>query len=537
MTAPSQRLRRSLWVPILVWSAALGAAALLSLVGLAEWIAHRRSPVQTVVTAAEIEVEDARLERMGLVLRDGNFLKEHPFQPPWTSHSLLIPSTWSEPGIRRLLRSPKVRADLLLTDLDVLQPVMTRAYGGWDSAAARGWNWSQWFGDWRKRLATRGNAEISLDEAFAPMDGLLAFQRDNHTQIPLNRWASDGSQTAVLAATPAAPCTEIRAGGRLFPIDANDAGQQVRTAKLWTTGETSFANASYISVPRSYGVPQAVQCGAGWIALQPVGERRGRLSLMLQELWTETLDHDRPRIERIGDGVVYVRLPTFDSSHYDGVSHDGWAQREPGDRVLIVDLRNNDGGEAGYGLNVLKGWIDQSRMVRFDSIGSQITSSCLYAALKWGYPDSTGKGRMQELLNRMAQPYPPGCPRSVDSTPSRWTYLQHRFEPKPGDMRIIALVNSHCGSDCELMTEQLASLPETIVAGTNTYGICQMIQPGYSVLPHTGLRYRIALGRSDPYGDNRSVDGYGLDVDVVLPDVDRLGRGSIRELAAVVVRR
>jgi len=514
-----------------VWGAALGAAALLGLVGLAKWIAYRPSPVHTLVTAAEIEAEDARLERMGLVLRDGSFLKEHPFQPPWTSHSLLIPSTWSGPG-----RSPKVRADLLLADLDVLQPVMTRAYGGWDSAAAHGWNWSQWFGDWRKRLAARGNAEISLDEAFAPMDRLLAFQRDNHTQIPLNRSTSDGSQTAVLAATPAAPCTDIRAGDRRFPIDANDAGQQVRTAKLWTTGETSFANASYISFPGSYGVPQAVQCG-NWIGLQPVGARRLRLFSILRKLWVNALDRDRPRIERIGDDVVYARLPTFDSSHYEGVSREGWAQREPGDRVLIVDLRNNDGGEAGYGLNVLKGWIDQRRMVSFDSIGSQITSSCLYAALKWGYPDSNGNGRMQELLNRMAQPYPPGCPRSVDTTPSRWTYLQHRFEPKPRDMRIIALVNSRCASDCEWMTEELASLPETIVTGTNTYGVCQMIQPGYSVLPHTGLRYRIALGRSDPYGDDRSVDGYGLDVDVVLPDVDRLGRGSMRELAAVVARR
>lgn len=128
-------------------------------------------------------------------------------------------------------------------------------------------------------------------------------------------------------------------------------------------------------------------------------------------------------------------------------------------------------------------------MVRFDSIGSKITSSCLYAALKWGYPDSTDKGRRQELLNRMAKPYPPGCPRSVDTTQSRWTYLQHRFEPKPSDMRIIALVNSRCGSDCEWLTEELALLSETIVAGTNTYGICQMILPGYSVLPHTGLHY------------------------------------------------
>jgi C-terminal processing protease CtpA/Prc len=111
---------------------------------------------------------------------------------------------------------------------------------------------------------------------------------------------------------------------------------------------------------------------------------------------------------------------------------------------------------------------------------------------------------------------------------------EHHFAPKPGDLRIIALVNSHCGSDCEWMTEELASLPETLVAGVNTYGVCQMIQPGYSVLPHTGLRYRIALGRADPYGDNRSVDGYGLDVDVVIPDVDSLGRDSMRKIAAIV---
>jgi len=72
--------------------------------------------------------------------------------------------------------------------------------------------------------------------------------------------------------------------------------------------------------------------------------------------------------------------------------------------------------------------------------------------------------------------------------------------------------------------------------GTNTFGVCQFIQPGYSVLPHTGLRYRIALGRSNYYGDNRSVDGYGLDVDVVLPEVDTLKPEQMREFAEVVAR-
>lgn len=60
-----------------------------------------------------------------------------------------------------------------------------------------------------------------------------------------------------------------------------------------------------------------------------------------------------------------------------------------------------------------------------------------------------------------------------------------------------------------------------------------IIQPGYSVLPHTGLTYRIALGVSNLYGDTRSVDGYGLDVDVVLPEIDTLKPSEFLRLAQI----
>ncbi|HWB32532.1 MAG TPA: S41 family peptidase [Acidobacteriaceae bacterium] len=473
---------------------------------------------------------------MGLVLRDGSFLKERPFQPPWTSHSLLVPSTWAEPGLKALFSPRRVRADLLLADLDVLQPVMLRAYGGWDSAAARGWNWDQWFANWRGQLAVKGNQEITVDEAFAPIDQLLAFQRDNHTQIPLARHTSDGSQTAVLARIPAASCTEVRAGGHVLLIDSHDAGQNIRRAKLWSPGSHAFVDTSYIALPRSRGVPQAVHCGDQWIAVQPDGGRSGGVSSLLGAVWTEVLHHPHPIIQRIGSGVVYARLPTFSSANYLGVSRKGWPARQPSDRILIVDLRGNEGSSADYGIDVLKGWIDPDRMVPFSSIGSRIDASCLYLPLRWNYPDLVDTDARQRLLDQMAQPFPPGCPRSVTASPSKWTYLQHRFAPTPSEMRIIALVDSSCGSDCELMTEKLASLPETLVVGVNTFGVCQMIQPGYSVLPHTGLRYRIALGRSDPYGDNRSVDGYGLDVDVVVPSVESLGPDDLRQLASIVAR-
>ena len=45
------------------------------------------------------------------------------------------------------------------------------------------------------------------------------------------------------------------------------------------------------------------------------------------------------------------------------------------------------------------------------------------------------------------------------------------------------------------------------------------------------MQFRIALGMSDFYGDGRSVDGYGLDVDVVLPSEEAQGGPAILRLA------
>jgi len=544
-TACSPKAKPGIWKRMLGWVAAFVALLLMAVAARIVWIATRPSLVRPTLTAAQIAADDLLMKQFGLKVRDGSFLKEGPFEAPWTSHSLIVPWSWNhQPGIRDLLGWHRVRADLLLADLDVLQPVMERAYGGWDSAAARGWDWNKWFADWRARLAAKGKSELSFDEAFTPMDSLIAFQRDNHTQIPLLRHkTSDGSQTALLASEPAAACAAIRAGGRIFPIDPKDAGQRVRTAKLWKSGKLSPVPGSYISMPVSYGAPQAVQCGNAWIPLEAIGVRTSSdRSLFSRLQWTRP-QHDPVRIERLGDGIVYARLPSFYWQNYEQISRQGWAQRRPSDRVLIIDLRDNEGGAADYGLFTLKDWIDKSRMKGFQNFGSQLGSSCLYPALRWNqetrdtqWVRSSQLDFLQGKLDQMAQSYPAGCPRTVEVTRPQWTYSMHHFNPKPGDLRIVALVNSRCGSDCELITMQLASLPETIVAGENTFGVGQFIQPGYSVLPHTGLAYRIAQGRSNYFGDDRSYDRYGLDVDIVLPEVDTLKPEQIRELAEMVAR-
>jgi hypothetical protein len=103
-----------------------------------------------------------------------------------------------------------------------------------------------------------------------------------------------------------------------------------------------------------------------------------------------------------------------------------------------------------------------------------------------------------------------------------------------GHLRVLALVDNGCGSDCEYMTLLLSSLPETVIVGSNTFGVAQFIQPGYSVLPHTRLPFRVALGMSDGYGDNRSFDGYGYDVDFLLTTQEDQSRQNILALARYI---
>ena len=528
----------------LAWVLNLSGILLLAALGTLEWIAHRSSPVHLALTPLEIQQEDARLKYRGLIIRDGSLLKERPFEPPWTSHSLLMPSQWFSRSsfVDAGFGSHRVRADLLLRDLDTLEAVMERAYGGWDSATRRGWDWERWFSDWRRQLSVKGATEMSLDEAFSPVDQLLAFQRDNHTQIPLERSApanGDGSQTTILNDRPSAPCDQIRAGNHDLHINASDPAQGIRSVKQWTSVAASLEIAHYVTMPRSYGVPQAVRCGTAWISLQRVGNRTSGIVRLLRRLSKE----DQPRIERLGGGVIYARLPTFTSNNYEHLSKRRWADPRPEDKVLIVDLRGNGGGSHEYGIDALDHWIDRSRFVPWEALGKRITSSCLYAPLRWneemvldpGFPPSQLKF-LQETLNALASPYPADCPRTVNTTPATWSYSQHRFDPRPGSLRIVALVNSDCGSDCELFALELASLPETLIAGVNTFGVGQFIQPGYSVLPRTGLMYRIALGQSDFYGDNRSYDGYGLDVDILLPEIDYLRQKQLRDFGEVVAR-
>lgn len=70
-----------------------------------------------------------------------------------------------------------------------------------------------------------------------------------------------------------------------------------------------------------------------------------------------------------------------------------------------------------------------------------------------------------------------------------------------------------------------------MIVGQNTFGVVQYTQPGYGILPHTRVGFRLATGVGDLYGDQRSLDGFGLDVDVLLTEKEHFQAEFLISLA------
>jgi C-terminal processing protease CtpA/Prc len=120
-----------------------------------------------------------------------------------------------------------------------------------------------------------------------------------------------------------------------------------------------------------------------------------------------------------------------------------------------------------------------------------------------------------------------------------WHYTEHHFvrDWQGKHPRLLVLVDNQCGSDCEYMTWMLAQLPGTVIAGNNTFGVIGLTQPGFLLLPHTRIAFDLATSRTDDYGDGRSENGYGLDVDVALPTAADWQPRSIVALAKSLAGR
>jgi hypothetical protein len=490
------------------------------------------APVQlapdVTVSDADISAESARYAALGLQIPKAGIVKQHPYALPLDARSFIVPLSWYRSyGLQMRSGKPMtVDPSDVRRDLPTLHYILQQAYSGYSVARDRGWNWDRWFGAWDARLAG-SHDRLPLDVAFAPWGTYERFQLDNHSGVQGLMGFTSGSSSMQLASAPKMPCTTLRfADGSTSPLAASDAAQQPHSASRWD-GST-FSPAWYLSYPQRSGKAVEIVCDGSSIGLEPIS--------------VDTTVSDVPSYRSFGDEIAYLRMPTFSDANNEKLravmaSLPAGASRA---RVLVVDLRNNDGGNNA--LDVMARWYAQAdldRLAALTQIGSQ---SCVRTALGFGLQQllSAGlhpplspdlKAELQAQLDSLSMS---DCTvRPVQTRGSHdlahHTYTQHVQAMQTP--RLVLLVNRNCGSDCEYMAFVLAGLPGTVIAGESTYGVFGFSQPGYFVLPYSRVVFRIALSRTDAFGDGRSEDGYGIPADVLLPDQTSQSMTSIAALA------
>jgi hypothetical protein len=482
------------------------------------------------VPQAQIDAENARWTALGVHLPKGGIVLADPYSAPYSTHSFIVPLSWYQQFSSELKTKHDypVDAAALRDDLPTLRLLMEKTYAGYGTAAARGWNWNRWFADWDKMLAAQAHRKLSLREAFAPWGKLEQAQLDNHSGIPGYTAFVSGSISAVLASQPRGKCTSMRmSGGTRVALSPNDAGQQPHPVQVWDGA--AFSRGWYVSYPKRDGNVQSLQCGNSSVAARLIAGGGA--------------PPQRPQYESLGDGIAYLRMPSFSDANDDALRNVlTKAQGLGKERVLLLDLRQNDGGNAPT--DVLTNWFAESAIEQAAELSTQYgTQSCFRTALFFGLQQQLAAGLhppaspamtqfLQQIVDTLQQPVTCDVEPSVQR--SDRTLLDHHFTVAPqndGQTRIVAIVDNGCDSDCEYLTYILSGLPDTVIAGTSTYGVMGFTQPGYFVLPHSRVPFRLALSRTDEYGDGRSVDGYGITVDVLLPTPESMSRKSLLALA------
>lgn len=503
---------------------------------------------------SSIDADTAFLRSLGLDL-PADTVKQNPYSMPLGARSFVnLTSAFSNIDTSIQYVAPKQ----LALDLYILELAFQKAYGGFDLAAKKGLDWNKFFGDWRTWLESLPEDQaISVSDAFAPYFKLKSIQVDNHSFPALAELLSKkieyGSVGTIIRSTSIENCTRVESsGGEYFPLSASDKSQAFKRRQLFGyASEDKIQTGHYLSHPRAWGSITSASCDEHQVDAEDIpspayntdgfaARQANILNLMHGSNSGRDLSETRYPIYRtISETVSSIRIPSLTLSKMQQIeSFELSLPRTAGsEKVLVIDLRQNGGGfdtpAADRFYASLKAWPELNAVLTDSSNALDnmtIKNPCIADALKWGDSQTSLVGLTtldrdsiavyQQQINKILSSDSASCPVTMEEHPGKWNLSMHKFNPEAGKTIFLVLVDNNCGSDCEWMTEMLAKSRQTLIAGSNTFGVLQFVQPGMMILSNTKIPFTVARGFSDLYGDNRSIDGYGIDVDVVFTDED-----------------
>lgn len=495
------------------------------------------------VSTAEIQEDTQWLAGLGIKVPNDGYILKKPFEGPLTRRSFIVPASWYSLPLKK-----EVKASDLLKDLPFIKTAYRHTYSGYEVAAKRGWNWDQWFTDWEAQLSSKGDQVISVEEAFAPITKLKLFQPDNHMGPVVDSptaYARVISRSALLTNIPTDSCSEIiNDKNQSFQLQKNQPAHQPKLAKLPDNTLTY-----YVTYPSLYGVVTQIRCGEELIRLKPFWQNEALAAVKQNKvLKLAQTEKDKASFRWAASDILYVRFPGMNYDHrqsYLELEQEIKTADLSKAKVIILDHRGSGGGY-GFAFPTYE-YLTAGNFMNSKDPRGFIKQSCL------SYGGSGIWGQIQWMLKRSNQvdPLPvedvneyqgildglfteePGCPITFPprSTSPTWKYVDRKFEPTKSKPILMFLTDNDCGSTCEGSQFAFAQLPNTIIVGTNSYGVAQFTGGNFFVTPNTKITYRFSSGVSDMYGDNRPFDGYGLNADMILPDEEMQDPEYILNLA------
>jgi hypothetical protein len=498
----------------------------------------------------EIKNENDFLAKVGLSAEGRQALLKQPFQKPYSHLSFLVPTEWHARST-----SKTVLADDLLLDLPVLREVMEKVYIGWEIQAARGWDWDAWFKSWETWLRERRGQSIDTYEAFQFWDRYSDFHLDNHSGprfVNIDRRYGSSSRSYVLEQTPNGLCTLIytQEGGSV-PLPVDDKATQPFQARLGSTSR-NFESASfayYLSFPKRSGTAKAVVCGEKEISLKPTW-KHSLVDVFPHIKEIAKIEEDRPMYRRIDSDIGYVRMPKMMGANlapYDQLAKDLVNLSDKTEQIVIADNRGNGGGNHLSGLKVLSHWFELS--YEKDEALYHLyrrKHSCFDRSMDWLLYQQAYLSRgpvfltetIKKAFDALFQPFPKDCNVSYEDFKNPFVYQNRGFDPSHSTKEplLLFLTDDGCGSSCETITYQVAQKKNALIAGVSSYGVDEYGFPATLILPRTKVGFRIARELDDSYGDGRSFDGRGYEVDYLLDAEETQTAEYLAEFARSLVK-